>query len=1095
MSTVTETPANPVFKYESYVESQLGKAQSRIRLLDLAVAGLILVGGTLLYAVTMAFLDRVFELPSIVRQSAFGLYVLAALVFVGVALSRIVFRRVNPYYAALQVEHGLEDVKNSVVNWLDLRERELPAAIRNAVSQRAAKDLARADLDQLLSTRWTRWIGAVTGGLLLSLIVLFFLSPPQFFSLLKRSFVPFTEGTLATRTQLTLLQPEGGDVTVAVGRAVTFAVGVDGRVPEAGHPDSVRLRYRYQPTDPYVERPLAPADSSRHWNLVLPAGEVRHGFWYTVAGGDAETPEYRVQVRSTPLVTGTKVTYEFRKYLNRPDQTSDDPNLEGVRGTKVTIAAQTNRTVRDGQLEFTPRPGADGKPKAATITPAQRVADDPRALSFQQIVLVESGTYRVWFTAAEGEKNADPVPHTVRVLDDEAPKVVLTKPGQPVSLPANGTLSIEGAARDDFGLAHMTLKMEIEGQEQSKPYRPGKSFQFENGNYPLKLDYKDVLELEKIKQANGQGLQPGASIEYWLEAADNYDYPQPNIGKSERFKITISPPESDPEKKQEQQRQRQREKNEQQQHEQKQDQDLNQENQNQKDQSGRGDKNQNSDPSKGDNQGESDKNLEDQKKKIEDAINEQEKQEEGEGKNDSKDQKENKESKGDGQKGDGAQDQKENKESKGDGQKGDTSKDQKENKESKGDGAQDQKENKESMGDGQKGDTSKDQKENKESKGDGAQDRRRTKNPRVTARRATRPRIRRRTRNRRATALRTRRRTKNRRVTVRRAIRPRTRRRTRTQRVTVRRAIRRRTRRRTRNRRAMARRAIRRRTRRRTRNQRATVRRAIRPRTRRRTRTRRATVRRAIRRRTRRRTRNQRATARRVTRRRTRRRTRNPRATVRRAIRRRTRRKTRTQRETSRRVIRRRTRRKTRTQRETARRVIRPKTRRIARKRKVMGRRATHPRSRRNRKATVRRAMRRRIRRRTRNRRATVRRATLPRSRRIARKRRATTRRAIRPRIRRRARNQRAMVRKGIRARRSLTAPIQKKTRSPVMTRDSRRKSQLLPAAERNRPVCVIVHRWTVPIQPREPMPTPSIRRRPATCNSRTSAKRSTRTF
>src|SRR5262249_19998273 len=205
------------------------------------VAGLVLVGATLAYALGMTVCDRLFELPSLVRQAAFGLYLVAAGGVAALAGSRIPLRRADPHYAAPPVEHAPSRVKNSVVNWLDLRGQELPPAIKNAVSQRAAKELARADLDQILRTRQAGWIGGVTGGLFVGLLVLFFLSPPQFFSLLKRSFAPFQEGIIATRTQLTLVQPEGGDATVAVGRAVTFAVVVDRKVPAPGRADSLRL--------------------------------------------------------------------------------------------------------------------------------------------------------------------------------------------------------------------------------------------------------------------------------------------------------------------------------------------------------------------------------------------------------------------------------------------------------------------------------------------------------------------------------------------------------------------------------------------------------------------------------------------------------------------------------------------------------------------------------------------------------------------------------------------------------------------------------------------------------------------------------------
>src|SRR5262245_41857445 len=108
MSTVTQpVTTSPSLKYESYVEEQLTRARARIRLLDLAVAGLVLVGATLAYALGMTVCDRLFELPSLVRQAAFGLYLVAAVGFAAFAVSRILLRRVNPYYAAQQVEHAL----------------------------------------------------------------------------------------------------------------------------------------------------------------------------------------------------------------------------------------------------------------------------------------------------------------------------------------------------------------------------------------------------------------------------------------------------------------------------------------------------------------------------------------------------------------------------------------------------------------------------------------------------------------------------------------------------------------------------------------------------------------------------------------------------------------------------------------------------------------------------------------------------------------------------------------------------------------------------------------------------------------------------
>ena len=275
---------------------------------------------TLAYGLAIAVLDRLLGLPPLVRQIAFVAYILGCLAYLGVTVLIPLCRQINPYFAALQVEHSLPGAKNSVINWLDLRRQELPVAIQGAVIHRAAKELARANLDQAISARRTGWLGGAMLGLLLALLVLFLLGPRQFYSLMGRAFAPFNGAPMATRTFIRLVQPQNGDTVVAVGRAVTITAEVEGNVPAQTSPDAIRLLLRYQPDDPYEERLLHRGEESGQWTIGVSAPDVRNGFWYKVAGGDAETPGYHVQVRSTPLLTDFSVNYHFRPYLNRADE-------------------------------------------------------------------------------------------------------------------------------------------------------------------------------------------------------------------------------------------------------------------------------------------------------------------------------------------------------------------------------------------------------------------------------------------------------------------------------------------------------------------------------------------------------------------------------------------------------------------------------------------------------------------------------------------------------------------------------------------------------------------------------------------------------
>src|SRR5206468_929742 len=116
---------------------------------DIGVAALGLLAGTLAYALGMVLLDRWLYLPDLARQLALFIYLAAAVAYTALILTRPLRREVNPYFAARRVERAVPGAKNSVVSWLDLHDEPLPASIKAAVSQKAAADLKRADLDQV----------------------------------------------------------------------------------------------------------------------------------------------------------------------------------------------------------------------------------------------------------------------------------------------------------------------------------------------------------------------------------------------------------------------------------------------------------------------------------------------------------------------------------------------------------------------------------------------------------------------------------------------------------------------------------------------------------------------------------------------------------------------------------------------------------------------------------------------------------------------------------------------------------------------------------------------------------------------------------
>jgi hypothetical protein len=566
-------------KYDAFVASQLKQAETRIRMLDLSAGLLGFATLSLAYILGMILCDSQLLLTQHARQLSLYAFLAAVAVYLFLVVLRPLRLRVNPYYAARQVEQQLPHAKNSIINWVDLHEQPLPPAIRSALGQHAAKDLAHIDLDRAISGRRAAWMGGIAGLFALAFIFSFFLlGPAPFVSLLKRTFNPFEAVGVSTRTRLTLLKPEGGNATLTVGRGINFVVDVGGKVPNPKAADAVKLLYRYEESDPWLERRLI-QEASGEWTTSLSAIEVKNGFWYKITGGDAATEEYQVSVRAAAAITDFLATYHFRPYVARANEVRRERELKALRGTEVLLCVRTNRTLREGRLEFESNKRAEIIKPPVTFVHGKVDANEPNAF-LVRFVLNENGEYRLSFTSADGEAYRDPTSYSVTAIPDQPPTVELTKPGKDIRLPADALLHLEGKASDDIGVRDLVLRMRVIGGDKlrGQPYRSEEQLRLADGGNPRELEYKDFVELSRVQSENGQAalLRPGMELEYWLEASDACDYPHPNVAESKHFRVLLIEPEKNDPKKNQQKKQAEKEKK---QHEQKQDQKLQKENQ------------------------------------------------------------------------------------------------------------------------------------------------------------------------------------------------------------------------------------------------------------------------------------------------------------------------------------------------------------------------------------------------------------------------------------------------------------------------------------------------------------------------------------
>ncbi len=534
--------------YETLVDDNIAQVSQKIRLGDLGRGALALACLVFGYVLLVSLLDLCLSssdawMPLAIRLAVFT----AFLGGVGYLGTRVVSRSlttVNPIYAARQLEGTIPGSKNSIINWLDLRNQALPQVIHQAVGMKAAKVVEDADPDLVTSPRDLWKLTAAACVLFIGLVVLFAIVPRQFGSLLARAFVPIRPSVDNPAVTIAILKPGVGDVVVPTNQRVEFLARIDGRFPPTNSPGAPALLYRYTTNDIPVRLPLE-EDNLGQWGVRLSPDQLRTGLYWRIAAGDASSPEVQVKVRSQPFVTKVEAKYIYRPYrklapetVTMPNETLPQPRLFGHRGTDVILKARTNAPIKSGSLEL----DIQGVKK---ILPAELPESEPQTLVFR-FGLEKSGTFRILFDSPGGETNLDRSPYRLDVLEDGAPFVDLVTPGKDLVAPANGTVLLGGLALDDFGVTGLTLMLQRKVNDAAVPlapipYVPKRPLKLDNETYPAIVNYVDVIELDELRSAKNQriDLVAGDEITYWLEATDNYDFGRANVGKSKTFKITI----------------------------------------------------------------------------------------------------------------------------------------------------------------------------------------------------------------------------------------------------------------------------------------------------------------------------------------------------------------------------------------------------------------------------------------------------------------------------------------------------------------------------------------------------------------------------
>lgn len=532
----THRDSEPRLHSDLFIEQQLARTRLRIKLVDLAMASMVLVGAVILYVLLWVLVDHwVVALTGWGRFFAWSLLLLGIAYYGAAWIVPLLRRRINPSYAARAIEESDPSLKNSLINFLTFR-RDRSAAGRlmfRALQQQAAFDLRRVNLDLAVDRTRLIHVGYVVVGLMVLLAAYTIVSPKDVFQSVKRVSVPWAD--IARPSRVTIEEVRPGDSTAILGSQVEISARIWGLSEQ----DPVNLYYTTEDRQ-MVDRAVSmtPMENGRDYQAVIPDDllGIQQSLHYRIQAGDAISPEYQLQVQRIPSIVVQQIEYEYPEYTRLLQRTTEDGGeIQAIEGTNVKVVAKANHPIRQASILFQ-RVGTD-----APSAPKRMRHDGQTAWFDFRLAWNEYSSYQLVFEpdlGADERGQVDSPPsavHKIVVTRDLPPEIaILTPSSKEVDVPANGVQRIEVRALDpDYGLTEIALHMQVRDDE-TKIERFPQEAAGRTGQIVVTYDFRPT----KL------GFEAGDRVTLWAEATDNCESQvtaQPNTARTPSYTLNILP--------------------------------------------------------------------------------------------------------------------------------------------------------------------------------------------------------------------------------------------------------------------------------------------------------------------------------------------------------------------------------------------------------------------------------------------------------------------------------------------------------------------------------------------------------------------------
>ncbi|MEM9411103.1 MAG: hypothetical protein AAGA30_08325, partial [Planctomycetota bacterium] len=542
-----------VNRVDEYVSRQLTKTTQQVRISDIATGLLTLATYVLTFFLIAALIDAwIWPFSTLARLLALGIFLTGLGAVCWLSIFPILFKRINPQYAAKMIEEAKPSFKNSLLNYLYLKKEDHRPhkAILREVSRKAATDLSTISPDAAVDKSNLIRVGFLLVALVATCIGYSILSPKNPFSTVRRVLAPAAK--IGKPAAVTIDQVTPGDTSVFFGDRLEVRARVRGAINE----QAVKLVYTTEDSQTVG----APIEMSYTGSEGIYVGELATGptgiqqpLAYRIEAGDGRTPDFSVSVRPNPTISVKSIRVTPPSYTKLPERIIEGTGeIQAAEGSYVEITAVANLPIQLAYIvPLVAKNNNAAQPNYREMRSISMRTDNQEAIGGLTAALNSNRDqsqfthYKIKFRSTEDHANERPNVYPIRVIADLAPEIEISQPKQlEVTVPENQSLPIEIWAADlDYQLTAIDMFVEHKGSQILKT----NLFKKQIGN-----EANDRVNVRSEILPTELGLKSGDQVILYATASDNRispssELPDPNVTKTENYTLVITDPVEEPE--------------------------------------------------------------------------------------------------------------------------------------------------------------------------------------------------------------------------------------------------------------------------------------------------------------------------------------------------------------------------------------------------------------------------------------------------------------------------------------------------------------------------------------------------------------------